>query len=165
VTYETKVVYEEGFVPPSCLDVQEAWAITLFIERTLLPAINRMPADRAHCIMDAIDAILEEDKDCGESSAKSKASSSSKDDHDAMEVDAAVTMEKSAAPKPVLARVALVAARALKDAIHARGGLHRCAEDFRIHPKGTGVVVVLDEGIPAHEFVSEYIGELYPPWR
>ena len=33
-----------------------------------------------------------------------------------------------------------------------------------IHPKGTGVVVV-DEGIPAHEFVSEYIGELYPPWR
>ena len=34
-------------MPPSCLDVQEAWAITLFIERTLLPAINRMPADRA----------------------------------------------------------------------------------------------------------------------
>ena len=26
-------------------------------------------------------------------------------------------------------------------------------------------MVVLDEGIPAHEFVSEYIGELYPPWR
>ena len=31
--YETKYVFEEGYVPPSCLDTQEAWAITLFIER------------------------------------------------------------------------------------------------------------------------------------
>jgi len=34
-----------------------------------------------------------------------------------------------------------------------------------ITPKGTGVVVAAPEGVPAHAFVNEYIGELYPPWR
>ena len=35
----------------------------------------------------------------------------------------------------------------------------------QIHPKGTGVVVCSPTGLPAHTFVNEYIGELYPPWR
>ena len=61
----------------------------------------------------------------------------------------------------MVARVALVA-RAVKDSILSRG-LHRCAEDFRIHPKGTGGGTA--RGVPAQDFVSEYIGELYPPWR
>ena len=39
------------------------------------------------------------------------------------------------------------------------------ANDFRVHPKGQGIVCALQQGIPPHTFVSEYIGELYPPWR
>ena len=38
-------------------------------------------------------------------------------------------------------------------------------ERFRIHPKGHGSICVRREGIPAYEFVADYIGELYPPWR
>jgi hypothetical protein len=37
-----------------------------------------------------------------------------------------------------------------------------CAQEhFRIHPKGTGAICVQPEGIKAHEFVTEYLGE--PP--
>ena len=36
---------------------------------------------------------------------------------------------------------------------------------FRIHPKGTGVICVAPEGIPPHVFISEYLGEMYPPYR
>ena len=45
-------------------------------------------------------------------------------------------------------------------------GIHRYGSDyFRVHPKGTGVICVSPEGIPAHVFVTEYLGELYPPYR
>jgi len=36
---------------------------------------------------------------------------------------------------------------------------------FRIHPKGTGVVCMNPQGIPAHVLLSEYLGELYPAYR
>eukprot|EP01038_Epipyxis_sp_PR26KG_P004388 gene4388-6204_t len=36
---------------------------------------------------------------------------------------------------------------------------------FKIHPKGTGVVCIAKEGIAAHVMVTEYLGELYPPYR
>ncbi|CAM9346222.1 unnamed protein product, partial [Phaeothamnion confervicola] len=38
-------------------------------------------------------------------------------------------------------------------------------DHFHCHPKGTGVVCVAPEGLPANTFVSEYLGELYPAWR
>lgn len=38
-------------------------------------------------------------------------------------------------------------------------------EIFRIHPKGTGVICVAPEGLPPHVFISEYLGEMYPPYR
>jgi hypothetical protein len=38
-------------------------------------------------------------------------------------------------------------------------------DNFRIHPKGTGVVCIRPEGIPAHVLVSQYLGEIYPPYR
>lgn len=34
-----------------------------------------------------------------------------------------------------------------------------------MHPKGTGVVVTAASGVPPHELVAEYIGELYSPFR
>lgn len=36
---------------------------------------------------------------------------------------------------------------------------------FRIHPKGTGVVCINPRGIEPHQFVTEYLGELYPAYR
>ena len=36
---------------------------------------------------------------------------------------------------------------------------------FRIHPKGTGIICTAPEGIPPHVFISEYLGEIYPPYR
>ena len=36
---------------------------------------------------------------------------------------------------------------------------------FRIHPKGVGVQCRSEEGLPSGTFVTEYLGELFPPWR
>lgn len=36
-------------------------------------------------------------------------------------------------------------------------------EAFRIHSKGIGVVGI--QGIKENDFITEYLGELYPPWR
>lgn len=38
-------------------------------------------------------------------------------------------------------------------------------DSFRIHPKGTGVICMNPAGIDPHVFVSEYLGELYPSYR
>ena len=38
-------------------------------------------------------------------------------------------------------------------------------ESFKIHPKGTGVICINPNGIAAHVFVTEYLGEAYPPYR
>ena len=71
---------------------------------------------------------------------------------------------------------------ALKHVIKATGssGLHRqyagilldaLAEyadnddHFRIHPKGTGVICTAPEGIAPHVVITDYLGEMYPPYR
>ncbi|KAK3277147.1 hypothetical protein CYMTET_14822, partial [Cymbomonas tetramitiformis] len=36
---------------------------------------------------------------------------------------------------------------------------------FRIYPKGVGVLCTNPEGVAAEQYVVEYLGELYPPWR
>ena len=51
-------------------------------------------------------------------------------------------------------------ASALRDSVETLG-----QDMYRIHPKGTGVVCVSPEGIPAHKLVCEYLGEMYPPYR
>lgn len=38
-------------------------------------------------------------------------------------------------------------------------------DTFRIHPKGTGVICDVKDGIPPHVVVTQYLGELYPPSR
>jgi hypothetical protein len=52
------------------------------------------------------------------------------------------------------------AARQLRKAIKLYG-----YENFRIFPKGCGVMCSDLEGIRPHKLVTEYIGEIYPPWR
>ena len=39
------------------------------------------------------------------------------------------------------------------------------SEHFRIYSKGTGVLCNRKEGIKSNEFIIEYFGEIYPPWR
>jgi hypothetical protein len=38
-------------------------------------------------------------------------------------------------------------------------------DNFKIHPKGTGVICTNPNGIGAHVVIAEYLGELYPPYR
>ena len=38
-------------------------------------------------------------------------------------------------------------------------------DHFRVHPKGTGVVCRVKQGLDAQQFVTEYLGEVVPPWR
>lgn len=53
-----------------------------------------------------------------------------------------------------------VFARCILDAIQEYG-----LDLFKIHPKGTGVICIRPEGIPAHVLLAEYLGELYPSYR
>jgi hypothetical protein len=41
---------------------------------------------------------------------------------------------------------------------------HYGPELFRIFPKGCGLACTAPGGIKAHELVTYYSGELYPPW-
>ncbi len=36
---------------------------------------------------------------------------------------------------------------------------------FRVHPKGTGVICTDPAGIPPHVVITEYLGEIYSPYR
>ena len=36
---------------------------------------------------------------------------------------------------------------------------------FRARPKGTGVVVTREAGLRASQYVCDYLGEVYPPYR
>lgn len=38
-------------------------------------------------------------------------------------------------------------------------------EHFRIHPKGTGVICTSPQGIAPHVVITDYLGEMYPPYR
>jgi hypothetical protein len=134
--------------------------VTLFVEHALLPAVNRLPPLKAHNFNHALDALL--------------ASNGGGDDGDNVPGSSTAAAASSAASSGGSAgkaqfgcprALAVCAASAVRRAIDQRGGLHRCGEDFRVHPKGTGVVVDAAEGLAAHTFVNEYIGELYPPWR
>eukprot|EP01050_Picozoa_sp_SAG11_P001984 SAG11_NODE_95_length_17051_cov_3.557102_6_plen_414_part_00 len=54
---------------------------------------------------------------------------------------------------------------------HAEGAravleeLEKTQEDYRVHPKGTGVICRREEGIQPNEYITQYLGELVPPWR
>jgi hypothetical protein len=36
---------------------------------------------------------------------------------------------------------------------------------FKIHPKGTGVICMNPQGIAPHVVITDYLGEIYPPYR
>ena len=54
------------------------------------------------------------------------------------------------------------------EVLRALQALDRCIRQnivFKIHPKGVGVRCTVPTGAVAGTFVSEYLGELYSPWR
>eukprot|EP01134_Creolimax_fragrantissima_P005212 CFRG5212T1 len=36
---------------------------------------------------------------------------------------------------------------------------------FKLHPKGTGVICNTEDGLPSNDFIVEFYGEIYTPWR
>lgn len=96
-------------------------SIKKFVERVLLPTINKQPSDQAHNMACSLNYIR----------------------HD-----------------PLTSELDKTYASCLLDGIEEYG-----IDIFRIHPKGTGVVCINPNGIAAHVVVSEYLGELYPPYR
>lgn len=56
----------------------------------------------------------------------------------------------------------VLAGRTVLHEYHKPGG---SSDDYRIHPKGTGVVCRLRAGIQPNEYITQYLGELVPPWR
>ena len=85
-------------------------------------------------------------------------------DRDAAATDQAVEATGEAeAPRMDLggaAPLVLTAAQVIRGRVQREG-----IENFRIHPKGTGVIVTSPKGLPANELIDEYLGEIYPPWR
>jgi hypothetical protein len=92
-----------------------------FVEKILLPAINRQSPENAHDMSFSLEYILH---------------NSCSSHHNKVFAEAVLS--------------------AFKDCEK---------ETFKIHPKGTGVVCINPNGIRPHVFVTEYLGELYPPYR
>lgn len=49
--------------------------------------------------------------------------------------------------------------------LHKIEEVNGIGELFRIHPKGTGVICSNPDGIRPHVVISDYLGEVYPPYR
>jgi hypothetical protein len=98
-------------------------AVTRFLEKVLLPAINAVPEHQAHKMDMAFKYII---KNPSRSEQEKKY------------------------------------AKILLDAMdeYADNDDH-----FRIHPKGTGVVCTAAEGIAPHVVITDYLGEMYPPYK
>ena len=69
-------------------------------------------------------------------------------------------LEKHASEEQVLQEMQVSFTRALHSACTEQG-----IDMFRIHPKGTGIICTAPEGIQPHVLISEYLGDIYPPYR
>jgi len=128
-----------------CLQTNEEYNehIENFIEKWLLPALNACPTEQAHNITYAA-RMLE-----GEPIASFAETCHISD------LGQMFGEKLSRGPSWLKG-----AARQLRLAVHALG-----EDAFRVHPKGHGAVVLATEGIKANTMVTQYRGEVYPPWR
>lgn len=100
------------------------------------------------------------EKDDGSGEEKKDADETEGEGDDPMDVSSASADAKSSTSTTLLSALHLEAAKLIKLKILTHG-----RENYRIHPKGTGVVVINPKGLPANELVDNYLGEIYPPWR
>lgn len=98
-------------------------AVTRFLEKVLLPAINAVPEQQAHKMDMAFKYII-----------------------------------KSARSSALDKQYASVLLQAMAE--YADNDEH-----FRIHPKGTGVICTAADGIAPHVVITDYLGEMYPPYK
>lgn len=110
-----------------------------FIERRILPALNRLRKD-GWDMFRAMELIKEEASDSVVQITADRM------------LQLMQCLELSEwSPKP------------LTPAIRRR--IMDTTDNFRSHPKGQGVICMRPQGLPPGTFVEEYLGELYTPWR
>jgi hypothetical protein len=142
----------------ACVEADFDGVISLeFIEKWLLPAINACPEDLAHDISQA--AMFLEAYARDESDSKNLES-----DHESNgTVESHITLVRKALQEKLLKFAPpwlRSVAHQFRIAVEAIGG-----NEFCVHPKGHGSVVICSDGIPANTLVTHYRGEVYPPWR
>jgi len=108
---------------------------SLFLEQILLPAINCQDPTKAYDIKNSLQYLIE------------------KYSHTEASTGAEKRKVKLESQYGTIASVLLCAVKEY--------GI----DQFPIHPKGTGVVCVNATGIPPHSTITQYLGELYPPYR
>ncbi len=115
-------------------------SVASFIEKTLLPAINAQPSNFAHNMRKALEYIYQVWIWCFQLARQLI--------HSILFLQLTVSIREKKYCEAVLS------------AIDEYG-----LDSFKIHPKGTGVVCMNPNGLPAHVLVTEYLGELYPSYR
>jgi hypothetical protein len=130
--------------------------LAVFIEKRLLPAINQLPGHQGHSMLKASEALanslyatIAAREERGETSKPMTFGG----------VNGTLTDVNGDSEEDTEDRHFLVMAQTLLACVRELG-----IESFKIHPKGSGVVCVHPEGIPAHKVVCEYLGRLYPPY-
>ena len=146
----------------NCLEICEDYKkhAETFIEKWLLPALNACPTDLAHDITIAA-RILE-----GESSVKDSPLYYGN-------TNSTSNMYESSGKNNMAMLAEIFAGKVSRGPHWLHGAAHqlRLASNalgesaFRVHPKGHGAVVLKKEGIAANTLVTQYRGEIYPPWR
>eukprot|EP00571_Detonula_confervacea_P014493 CAMPEP_0172307760 /NCGR_PEP_ID=MMETSP1058-20130122/8537_1 /TAXON_ID=83371 /ORGANISM="Detonula confervacea, Strain CCMP 353" /LENGTH=3131 /DNA_ID=CAMNT_0013020015 /DNA_START=168 /DNA_END=9563 /DNA_ORIENTATION=+ len=152
-----------------------------FVEKWLLPAINACPVDLAHKMSTA--ARILEGLPPIHTAAKSMAmlpedATASANDAIQLFEDANLSLDPQQSSQK-LQECCFFLRNALDSKIKehappwlkAAARLVRLASDsldddnFRIHPKGHGSVVIGEDGLKANSLVTYYRGEVYPAWR
>lgn len=154
-----------------------------FLQRILLPAIDAQPSHRAHNLVNAMRSILhavgKEPSNTPNDGATS--SSTTQESRPPVPLDDIPTFESDYTPddRPeVSSKVAQIVTKAIATTSDLTIGRVRSGaicllfavrnwglNAFRVHPKGVGVQCIKDGGLPSGTFVTEYLGELFAPWR
>ncbi|GBG33499.1 Histone-lysine N-methyltransferase ATXR3 [Hondaea fermentalgiana] len=149
-----------------------------FVQRILLPVVDAQPAHRAHNLVHAMRSILGV---VGRPPVASDAHEAAAQPRLPVALADIPTFESDFTPddRPeVASKVAQIIAAATasypelsKDRVRAGAvcllfavrnwGLNA----FRVHPKGVGVQCTERNGLRSGTFVTEYLGELFAPWR
>ena len=146
--------------------------IQTFLERILLPAINAQPVAKAHDMAAVVKSLLPETVHRHTSNYSAVGHNPSAKATAAATATTATTESQSVQSdytnneshlhlvKARLLPLDIVFLTALSQAVFQYG-----LDMFKIHPKGTGIIVTAPEGIKPHQFISEYLGDIYPPYR
>uniref|UniRef100_A0A6A7FXM5 Histone-lysine N-methyltransferase ATXR3 n=2 Tax=Hirondellea gigas TaxID=1518452 RepID=A0A6A7FXM5_9CRUS len=136
-----------------------------FIEQLVLPALRARcgAEDKDSSLIGAFEDVLQS---CEESSRKLDIACMEARDASAAP-DSETQSEDSSPPNSTKTDDVGIRDRwyYLKAAQHLYSVAESRVSDFLAYPKGIGVLVKPGKSFEAHEFLGEYVGELYPSWR